>query len=41
MAKICFLLLLVVAVLAMTGCASSNSGSREFVPGQGWVPVQN
>jgi hypothetical protein len=35
------LLLLAVAVLIVTfsvGC-KSNRGSREFIPGRGWVPV--
>jgi hypothetical protein len=36
MAKICLLLLLAAALVA-GGCAS-HTGSREFVPGQGWVP---
>ncbi len=35
-------LLLAVAVaalcLAFTGCASKDNGSREYRPGQGWVP---
>jgi len=39
MAKICLLLLLAV-VLVGVGCDSPKpSGSREFVPGQGWVPI--
>jgi hypothetical protein len=40
MAKFCFLLLLAVALVLVAGCAS-DPGSREFVPGQGWVPTKN
>jgi hypothetical protein len=36
MSKLCLLLLLV-AVLAAAGC-STSSGSREYIPGTGWVP---
>mgnify|MGYP001579026804 CR=1 len=36
MKKLSALLLLVVIGLAVTGCKSSHSGSREFIPGQGW-----
>ena len=32
-----FLLLLATLVAAGSGCKSS-SGSRDFVPGKGWVP---
>jgi len=31
------LLLLLAVLLAPTGCRSP-SGSREFIPGKGWVP---
>jgi len=38
MSKVCLLLLLAAALLA-AGCGSAPpSGSRQFVPGQGWVP---
>jgi len=37
MSKLCLLLLLVLA-LVVSGCESSNPGSREFIPGKGWVP---
>ncbi len=40
MVKICMLLLLALALVA-AGCASEDSGSREFIPGQGWVPVSH
>jgi hypothetical protein len=33
------LLLLLVSLLAAAGCASKPSGSREFIPGKGWVPT--
>jgi len=38
MAKIWMILLLLAVVLVAGGCCS-NSGSREFVPGMGWVPT--
>ena len=37
MSKFCVLLLLATILLA-GGCASHSSGSREYVPGKGWVP---
>jgi hypothetical protein len=38
MKKILLLLvLLLVAVGVGTGCKSSHSGSREYVPGKGWL----
>jgi len=37
MSKLCLLLLLTVALLA-AGCAAQHSGSREYIPGKGWVP---
>jgi hypothetical protein len=37
MSKICLLLLLA-ALLVAVGCASPPSGSREYIPGKGWVP---
>ncbi len=37
MSKLCLLLLLAAALVA-AGCASEHSGSREFIPGKGWVP---
>ena len=40
MAKICMLLLLAVTLVA-AGCASDNPGSREYIPGKGWVPMAN
>jgi len=39
MRKLCVLLLLAVAL--MSGCRSTEpSGSREFIPGKGWVPTE-
>jgi hypothetical protein len=32
------LLLLLVTVLLAAGCATPPSGSRDYIPGQGWVP---
>jgi hypothetical protein len=37
MSKLCLLLLLVATVWVAAGC-KTHSGSREFVPGKGWVP---
>lgn len=35
-----FLLLMVVAAtLTLTGC-KTDSGSREFIPGKGWLPMR-
>jgi len=36
MSKICIVMLLAALVLG-AGCQSS-SGSREYIPGKGWVP---
>jgi hypothetical protein len=27
-------------LVLLSGCATKDSGSREFIPGKGWVPVQ-
>jgi hypothetical protein len=39
MSKFCLVLLLLtlLTVLVAAGCAS-HSGSREYIPGKGWVP---
>jgi hypothetical protein len=37
MAKIVMLLLLAAALFMATGC-KTHSGSREYIPGKGWVP---
>ena len=37
MKKFLLLILLVTASLMASGC-KSHSGSREFIPGKGWVP---
>jgi hypothetical protein len=36
MSKLCLVLLLL-AALTVAGCAS-HSGSRDYIPGKGWVP---
>jgi hypothetical protein len=36
MSKICLLVLLALLLVA-TGCAS-HSGTRDYLPGKGWVP---
>jgi hypothetical protein len=37
MSKLCLFLMLVLA-LVVCGCKCTNPGSREFIPGKGWVP---
>jgi Flp pilus assembly protein TadD len=37
MKKICTLILLAAMLVAVSGC-KTHSGSREFIPGKGWVP---
>lgn len=37
MKKLCVLVLLLAVVLAVAGC-KTHSGSREYLPGKGWVP---
>jgi hypothetical protein len=37
MKKLCALLLLLALVGGLVGCKSTHSGSREFVPGKGWI----
>jgi hypothetical protein len=37
MSKLCLLMLLI-AMIAVAGCASKSSGSRDYIPGKGWVP---
>jgi hypothetical protein len=36
MSKLC-LILLAIVMMAAAGCASKPSGSREYIPGKGWV----
>lgn len=38
MSKLCLILVLAAALLAVAGCASPSSGSRDYIPGKGWVP---
>jgi hypothetical protein len=33
------LLAMLLAALAIVGC-ETNKGSREFIPGKGWVPTE-
>ncbi len=37
MKKFGFWLTLVILGLALTGCQSQHSGSREYIPGKGWM----
>lgn len=39
MMRILLLLTLAATLLAVTGC-KTNKGSREFIPGRGWVPTR-
>ncbi|MGC8744257.1 MAG: hypothetical protein ACP5T0_10305 [Verrucomicrobiia bacterium] len=41
MKRFVYILLIIIAVAAIftSGCKTS-SGSREFIPGKGWVPVK-
>jgi len=39
MKTIWLVLVLALLSLAFTGCATKDTGSREFRPGQGWVPT--
>ena len=32
--------LLLAVALAAGGCRTQKSGSREFIPGQGWTPAK-
>ena len=32
----CFLIVLIVSLIFISGC-KTHSGSREFVPGKGWI----
>ncbi len=38
MSKI-FLLFLLAVALAACSCKSTDTGSREYIPGKGWTPV--
>jgi len=33
------ILFVLAASLALAGCKTDQSGSREFIPGKGWVPA--
>jgi len=37
MRKIVVLILMATLAMAVSGCKSSHSGSREYVPGKGWI----
>jgi hypothetical protein len=39
MSKLISILLLVAALALASGCCHKHSGSREFIPGKGWVPT--
>jgi len=37
MSKLCVLVLLAVVLVIVAGC-KTHSGSREYIPSEGWVP---
>ena len=39
MIRTMLLIALAATLLAVTGC-KTNTGSREFIPGKGWVPMR-
>ncbi len=39
MRKMLLLLLLALAVVSLAGGCASDKGSREYIPGKGWVPT--
>jgi hypothetical protein len=39
MRKLVWILALAVACFTLNGCASQDNGSREYKPGEGWVPA--
>jgi len=39
MRKMHLILLLALVVLALAGGCASDKGSREYIPGKGWVPT--
>jgi hypothetical protein len=39
MSKLCLIFALLLA-LAVAGCASKPSGSREYIPGKGWIDAK-
>jgi len=39
MRKMLLLLVLALAVLIAAGGCASDKGSREYIPGKGWVPT--
>jgi hypothetical protein len=38
MSKVCALVLLLAVWVGALGCKTHHSGSREYIPGKGWVP---
>jgi hypothetical protein len=38
MSKLCLLFLLAVTLVVSVGGCAHHSGSREYIPGKGWVP---
>ena len=33
------LIVLLAALALLAGCKNPDAGSREFIPGRGWIPV--
>lgn len=40
MKRILMIVLLAVVAVSLTSGCKSHSGSREFIPGKGWVPTR-
>jgi hypothetical protein len=40
MSKLILALLMAATFVILTGCESTESGSREYIPGKGWEPVE-
>jgi len=38
--KLIILCVLAASLAVLAGCKTDQSGSREFIPGKGWVPTQ-
>jgi hypothetical protein len=39
MKRVFLILLLSLLAVTFTACSTQEKGSREFIPGQGWVPT--
>jgi hypothetical protein len=39
MNRVLTIVLLALLLIAVSGCCETDKGSREFIPGKGWVPT--